>query len=289
NYLEELIGIMQQNSLHRNTINWQNFKEDVFLAADGAETIVDTYPGVLKALELLGDNHSFLTTPIGYSLFSGTLSCDGVDYVEPDLPSTIGYVKVTGFMGPSSGDSAIEFVQSIQNQIRDNDNTNIVGWIVDLRNSGGGNMWPMLVGVGPVLGDGIAGYFNYPDDTFVSWGLQDGAAVIDGDSFLITEDSYQLFTPNPKVALLIDAGVASSGEAITVSFLNRPNTRLFGTATCGLSTSNESFALSDSATLFLTTAKMADRDQQVYGNEIQPDQFSSSQTIINDAIQWLEN
>jgi carboxyl-terminal processing protease len=45
---------------------------------------------------------------------------------------------------------------------------------------------------------------------------------------------YKLVVPSPRVAVLTDTGVASSGEAI--AFRGRPNTRSFGTPTCGLST-----------------------------------------------------
>jgi len=37
------------------------------------------------------------------------------------------------------------------------DRDDLIGWIVDLRGNGGGNMWPMLAGVGPVLGEGVVG------------------------------------------------------------------------------------------------------------------------------------
>jgi C-terminal processing protease CtpA/Prc len=35
------------------------------------------------------------------------------------------------------------------------DQGNLAGWIVDLRNNGGGNMWPMLTGIGSILGEGV--------------------------------------------------------------------------------------------------------------------------------------
>ena len=33
----------------------------------------------------------------------------------------------------------------------------------DLRGNIGGNMWPMIAGVGPILGDGIIGWIVYYD------------------------------------------------------------------------------------------------------------------------------
>jgi len=44
------------------------------------------------------------------------------------------------------------------------------GWIIDLRGNGGGNMWPMLAGIGFVLGDGPAGSFVLLDGSVQSDG-----------------------------------------------------------------------------------------------------------------------
>src|SRR5687768_15484425 len=78
--------------------------------------------------------------------------------------------------------------------------------------------------------------------------------------------------PNPKVAVLVDNGVASSGEATFIAFRKRANTRSFGVATCGLSTANRGFVLSDGALLNLTVSVMADRAKTKYGDQVQPDE-----------------
>ena len=45
------------------------------------------------------------------------------------------------------------------------------GWIVDLRGNFGGNMWPMLLSVEPLIGNGTLGYF------VVSHELSDGSII----------------------------------------------------------------------------------------------------------------
>ena len=47
---------------------------------------------------------------------------------------------------------------------------------------------------------------------------------------------YTLINPMPRVTVLTDEGVMSSGEAVVVSFRERTRARSFGTATCGVST-----------------------------------------------------
>ena len=52
----------------------------------------------------------------------------------------------------------------------------------------------------------------------------------------------------------------------------RPNTRSFGTPSFGVSTGNQTFPLSDGATLYLTTVALADRNGVTYNGRIEPDE-----------------
>ena len=100
---------------------------------------------------------------------------------------------------------------------------------------------------------------------------------------------YRLRRQQPRVAVLSNVGIASSGEATLIAFRLRPNTRSFGEATCGLSTSNSSFTLSDGATLNLTTAVMADRAKNRFGDRIAPDEvFTDQQQAAARAIAWIQ-
>ena len=289
NYLNEVMDLMQRYSINKKTIDWADFKSKVFAKAAGAQTIADTYAGITEALQLLGDNHSVFTKPDGGVIYMRTIQCIPQTVVKPAVPGQIGYVKVNSFAGPTNDDAAIAFAREIQNQIKNQDNPDIKGWIVDLRSNSGGNMWPMLAGIGPVLGEGVVGYFIDPDGNQQPWSYLDGASQI--TSVIVTQlnDPYEVVVANPKVAVLLDNGVASSGEVIAICFVGRENTKSFGSATCGLSTANRSFPLSDRSYLNLTVAHLADRNKNTFGNAILPDQAATNQTIIQDAITWIEN
>jgi hypothetical protein len=111
----------------------------------------------------------------------------------------------------------------------------------------------------------------------------------------ISGESYRLFQINPAVAVLTGPRTASSGEAVAVAFRGRPRTRSFGTPTCGMSTGNDVFPLSDRAAMFLTTCIMADRLGRSYGGAIRPDQDIAGATaqshgqdpVIQAALAWL--
>ena len=134
------------------------------------------------------------------------------------------------------------------------------GWIVDLRTNGGGNMWPMLAGLKPFLGDEPLGTFVSRDNTSPPWKAGQAVGV------------------EPPAALrgleqvLTGPRTASSGEAVAISFKGRPRTRSFGQRTIGLSSANDSFPLPDGSMILLTTAIEADRTGKLYGEKVDPDE-----------------
>jgi hypothetical protein len=176
------------------------------------------------------------------------------------------------------------------------------GWIVDLRGNTGGNMWPMLTGIGPILGDGPAGSFVAADGN-VTWFYQDGktgtrnpGGVETVSLTLDEEPALRTSSPAP-VAVLVDSSTASSAEAITIAFHGRPDTRFFGTHTAGKSTAVQPFKLDDGAELYLTTAIDADRSGKSYPDGFTPDQIVSvsgssmpqenNDVVIQAAQTWL--
>jgi carboxyl-terminal processing protease len=165
------------------------------------------------------------------------------------------------------------------------------GWVVDLRRNFGGNMWPMIHAIRPILGAATPGYFvsSAGRDAFSDrYGRAPGeyAAV------------YQPKQPDPPVAVLTSRLTSSSGEALAISFRGRPSTRSFGEATFGVPTSNQSFPLADGAVLVLTTMREADRTGHVYDGPIAPDQVveidwtrieSDSDPVLLAAMSWLHD
>lgn len=117
-FLNEVLDVMEANSINRYKIDWTDFRAKVFEQLIGAETLADTYPGIREALALLGDNHSSYIKPGGGFIFAGNLQCDNQGFDQPSLPENVGYVQVKAFSGSSSSTAAISFAQEIQDQIR---------------------------------------------------------------------------------------------------------------------------------------------------------------------------
>jgi len=286
-YLMQLLDIMQANSINRKTIDWPAFRQTVIGVESNAQTIQDLYPRIRAALSLLNDHHSFYVGPDSTSISSPPLAgCTEPPPPAVQVPEGIGYVRVGSFTGRGSAEAA--FAQAIHDIIGAQDRTNLTGWIVDVRNNGGGNMWPMVAGLGPILGDGTAGGFVDADGGITWWGYRDRASIYDGSPLVTVTSPYRLLRPDPRVAVLTNCGVASSGEAVVIGFRARRDARSFGTSTRGLSTSNEEFTLTGGGTLLLTVSTMTDRTGRPYGGAVAPDEtIADPVETVRRALEWL--
>ncbi|MCU0647972.1 MAG: S41 family peptidase [Gemmatimonadaceae bacterium] len=287
-YLDNVIRLMQTNSINRLRIDWAAFGTQVRAAATGARAVDELVPALRTALTLLGDGHSSFRLPSGQVLFVPVRQCAAATVPDATVPPTIGYVRVPAFSGTSAQASAL--AAGLRSGIQTRDVPGVVGWIVDPRGNGGGNMWPMVAGVGPVLGDGVIGHFIDPTGVTTVWEYQSGAARLAGSDIQRVTTPYVLRASAPPVAVLIDNRVASSGEAVAIAFKARANTRFFGSATCGLSTANLGFPLADGALLNLTVSTMADRNRVPFGEQVQPDErIVVADSAVSRAIEWLRS
>jgi len=286
-YVKAMMDVMQAHSINRKTINWNSFRTQVLAGIPAGANVNATFPAIRTALTLLGDNHSFYTSTGGAVLSGSSLSCSAPTVTGmPTTGADVGYVRVTGFSGTAA--QAQAFTDSIQSAIKAADSGQVRGWIVDLRGNSGGNMWPMIAGIGPILGTGTAGYFIDPDGAVMSWGYSGSASQLNGAVMQVASAPHTVSSSSPKVAVLIDQRVGSAGEAVAVAFKQRANTRFFGTATCGASTANVDYRLSDGALLHLTESVMADRTKQAYGGPLQPDEVLSDMfAVVPRAVAWL--
>jgi carboxyl-terminal processing protease len=282
-YVDAVLDLMQQHSINREQIDWDALRARTYRRAYGARTTGDTYRAIQYALGDLGGSHSFLMTPEQVAeMEDGSLNASVPAPSGRLLAGKLAYVSLPAFAG--SMEAAAEHATAIQQIIRDLDAEKPCGWIVDLRENLGGSMWPMLAGIGPILGEGLVGKFVAPDGSETAWYYMDGQAL-EGNAVQteVRGAVYELDQPLPPVAVLIGPSTCSSGEAIVVAFRGRPDTRSFGEATAGLSTANQDFALSDGAWLLLTVSRFADRTGQTYGSTLVPDEIIHQQPGQGDA------
>jgi carboxyl-terminal processing protease len=185
------------------------------------------------------------------------------------LRGRFGYVEVTAFGGTEA--AAKRYTDQLSSIVRSLDNSRgLKGWIVDLRLNGGGNMYPMIAGLGALFGDGDLGSFHGPAQS-VTWGYYAGEAKAGNEAFAKVPKPYTLKHAGAPIVVLIDKYTASSGEAVAVSFKGMPNVVFIGEPTRGLTSGNEVHTLSDGAILLLCEGFDADRTGKVYSGPIAPD------------------
>lgn len=281
--LEEMIDLARDNSINRLTIDWEAARETVNQTFDdeGFEE------AVRELLRIMDTNHSIYRSETLF-IYESVLTCTPSNFTFDDFSGSIGYVKVGGFSGTT--DEAVAFADNIQNQIQRGTADGKDRWIVDLSGNGGGNMYPMVAGIGPIVGDNVLGHFVDPTGIETLWGYQSGFSYIGSPTNPVTTvtDPKEILDPSTKVAVIIDNQTASSGEAAAISFIGRPNTRFFGAASCGLSTANITYPLSNGAFFILTVSTMADRDKNKFGGQIQPDETFDNSTDLQARIEtWL--
>lgn len=284
-FLDLLLDTLQRYSVNQASIDWTDFRTQVVTAAGPAQTIPDTYPAIAIALPLLGDGESYYQPAFGALIGPAPVGGCGAAHATPVLPDTIGYVRIESC--DCQGTAANEFAESIQRAIRAADRSGLKGWIVDLRGNFGGNMWPMIAGVGPVLGEGIIGWIVYNDREYERE-YRAGGAQSFGEVFASVAQPYTLLRQDLRVAVLTDGGVVSAAEAITVFFKGRPDTRSFGTPTCGHHHLQQPFRVGN-GTLNLVTAQSADRTKTRYSGSVAPDEIvTDSEAAVTRAIAWLQ-
>lgn len=309
NYLETAIDYIEENSVKRNEINWENFREEAYKNARGAQVPSETYLAIGLALSQLNDNHSWFLDPQESGDFIDPQGSSDFDEItnppqfsfEPKgelIKNKIGYIFMPGFVG--EGNVANEFATTIQTLIATIDSSNPCGWIIDLRHNEGGNPWPVLAGIGPILGEGRVGSFVSPDgQTVAYWYYSDGQADQEKSTSTpvqVTGEAYQLQSALPPVAVLFGRRTASGGEFVVVAFIGRPNTQSFGQPTRGATTAPVGHMLSDGAIIVLASFSYADRTGQVYTDRITPDNVidlyaaaDDSDPTLTAATQWLLN
>jgi len=300
----ELLDTLEREALYRDRVDWPEMRARLSAAQGNPEKIRD----VLKeAIGRSSGGHGAWLSPermrsdakriARANAAAAAGASEGAAAADvPALDPRIGQVGIGGFAvvpGPAAKQQMQERAARWQAIIRDQDTGKRCGWIVDLRGNTGGNMWPMLLGIAPLLritkeGEEMVGSFATAEGPS-PWqstpsGVRLGARVIVD----LGAPGYRLKHVAAPVAVLTGPRTASSGEATVLALRGRPQTRSFGEATAGVSTANVVRPLVDGSSLVLTTSVMQDRNGQGDGLKIRPDQrIRGDAATVAAAQAWL--
>ncbi|MBF4510897.1 S41 family peptidase [Plantibacter sp. VKM Ac-2885] len=253
-----------------------------------ASDYADTYGPIAEAATELGGPHTTFNDPAAAAELFGPSSGSEAENEPPTVTSTDGVttIRLPTLIGGGSGsdsfgqryiDTAVDAITAAA--------PHTSAWVVDLRDNHGGNVWPMVAAVAPLLDDGTVETFESVDrSTVVS--VSGGAVSSDGNR------QSAATKPQPKVdgpiAVVIDGMTGSSAEAVAIAFIGQSDVHVFGQPSYGFSTANQPVRLYDGAVVNLTVAVDADRTGKRYGVPIEPDTAVEDFTQLPAAIStWL--
>jgi carboxyl-terminal processing protease len=269
-YLNRAIDVIETNALLTESIDWDRVQQEAdTLAADPAVTGAELHDFIRRILDDLGDRHSrFLDASAMTQLSAGSSNATPESSLREER---IGYIALEAFRGELGID---DYMLHLHTEIADLDQRGACGWIVDLRHLDDGNMWPVLAGIGPLLGvpdsnpnaadPFVVGYSVTRDKGRSPWRYENGIGFLGEVPHTTAATPYRLTDPLAPLVVLTGPQTAGAGEALTVAFSGRPNTWTFGQPTYGVPTNLEVFPLSDGAGIALASTRFGDRTGDAY-------------------------
>ena len=286
--------------------DWPWIRAATYAEARGAQHAADTYPAIRHALALLGETHGGLreahrrARPES-SRLDPTASPTPPDPVVKALPNGWGLVALPPFPDPNGGGAAA-YAQRVHDRIAEVDREPRCGWVLDLRQDAGENLFAQLAAAGPLLGEGRAGYVvdprrsadGAPTDSAAAravLGYESGRAVAAGFDHASVAMPTRLPQRYPNVAVLIGPQTKAAGEALAVAFKNRPKARLFGAPTAGAATLLAYAELPDGSWLAYSSLALADRTGTLHVPRVLPDVEAAAGKgeIPRAARRWLRS
>lgn len=294
-YALEALSIMRENYLHADEVDWDRIRETALESTSDNASREQAHAVVSMMIEDLNDPHASFVRPTR-SNSSKRTQIDTFEPVTAEMATKrIALIRVPSVPGSTAEKAQVAFAENAHKALKSINSPALCGWIVDLRDNTGGNMWPMLAAIGPIAGPGVLGQFIGPEgEETTKWTYGDGAALVStGDETIariaISTQAFQPTYPDLPVAVLVSGRTSSSGEATAIAFIGRENTRLFGSETGGLTTANNVYPLSDGARVVFPIGHMADRHGNIHHPGVEPDETVSSDGASEAAIAWLES
>ena len=250
-YVRYAVYLLDRDGLYADGAEWAQKRKEVLKAAKSITDLDEAHRLVQEAADVAGGKHSFLWEPVK----------DTASYPEfaPEVKMLEGGI--------------IDYLQ---------DHLDARGVIVDLRNNTGGNMYPMIASISPLLPEGIVLQFKSRKQT----------TPVSLDyvtrSYEIAADDIRKFPASTPVAVLTDEKTGSSGEATLICFLGLDNVKTFGHPTAGYPSGNVTHTLSDGYLFAITRSAELSRTGELFCEDpINPD--VNTETPLEDAIAWIES
>ncbi len=277
--LEEVFQLMERNYYRRDAVVWDTLQQAARNRLQASINCEAAYEVINWCFSQMKERHSFVMPAIKAAEYNNDTSF--MRFI-PDLSNLVGEIRTERggdsiayltlpWINTSDETVCSIMADSLQQVIAELDNGHIKTWVIDLRQNTGGNCWPMLAGIGPLLGEGVCGYFVRNHEK-VPFSYSNGTAFQGKHPrCTLNKPAYTLRSIPQKIIVLTGPRTSSSGEIIALAFKGKAEVQLIGEPTAGLTTANATYNLSNNAMLVLSVCQEADRNGTICEGRIRPD------------------
>jgi carboxyl-terminal processing protease len=312
-YLDGALEQVRKRFLFVERMSMDKIMSALRLNATGAESVADMDDVLKQLAERMNDAeraagahpHSHFLTRVERQTMSAPVAAEGTEEVAckdkpapPDLSSyfdarllneKVGYIRLRGFLS-QDGTQSRTFANGLLAEVARLKRQGAHRWVIDLRAHTGGNMWPALAGLQPLLGMGNLGYLvNTAGQKIEAWNY--ASANGSAGAPLVAGPVLDLDAMEDSIAVLFGAKTGSSGEMLAISFQGRDHTRSFGAPTLGATTSVYSVPDPYGNTLGIAWTYVADRKGRKIYPRVLPDVQVASDAhggaTLDAALTWL--
>lgn len=307
-HIDTSLNVLKKHSLYGKKVDWRNVERQVYEKARTAKTKSDTFEALKIAFDALGDKHAvYYQYEHQYRLPNIDLDARQSDSLKAGwkmgarivnkMIDDVAYLSIPN-MGVGKRADIDKYANWVYDAVVGLNKKNPKAWIIDLRLNGGGNIRPMLGGLGMFFEDGIVSYYVDRDGkTEDEAAFKNGEFTIDGKVQAHINNKIGPIRPK-KIAVLIGPGTASSGEGVAVVFQQRKGTKLIGNHSAGFANSTNSFTFAnDKAYFLISSAFLGGKNKKVLPEFVVPDvevkELESFGNLPEDpavkaAIKWLK-
>lgn len=302
--IDSTLQIMKANSVNKNTVNWNLLREKALVKAKNADNgyqLGDVFRMILRETNdfhgsiFVGDStYRWIRNEPSLSDSIMNEWKKGVFLQSKVLAGNVGYIRVP-YMSFADRTELDKKAQALNDTLCSLLSVNVKGIVLDLRLNGGGAMYPMMLGLKQILGEGQIGSFTSADSQH--WLLKNNCFYLDTMLLTCIIPKCNIAAETIPVAVLIGPGTGSSGEFLAIAFKGRNNTIFIGTKTAGYITATKQFEINDAVNILISTCYGKDKKGRVYTQALSPDMYLNDDDSFNDidhdnkvikAAKWIQ-
>lgn len=254
--------------------------------------VIETKQGEDAAIRFvvsaLADRHTFYKASTSSASTSSKSTPSHTQAIQPEIAKTLPSIKSIPVLQINrwAGKDQLAATKTVSSALNGILSHQPCGLVLDFSTNSGGNMWPMLIGLSPLLSEGQLGAFRSSDEVTSKIEKINGLITLGGKShFLNYPPSAAPQGKTPYIAIIVGSNSASSGEITPLLFYGQKNVKFFGQKTAGFTSANQVFPLPNGGTLVLTTSMTEDRNGHAHSDGIEPDVISNQP--FEDSFKWL--